>query len=226
GFLLTGNSNNSAWVLRLDKKLNVIWEQRLNYHSLPAQIRSSICTFDENIFFVGTLEESNENKMWIGGITSKGEKIFDKIFPVSQATEGASIIEINEKTLGICGYHNHPRNRENGFFCTVDRSGNLLKYSSVGGREFDKLNDLTLLFNGDVALVGTSNSFSRGARRSSAWTVILNKKMNTDMNRTAGKTIANPMSNITVANFQTLPQLCCNEQTAAFWQLVFQVKKF
>ncbi len=192
GFLLTGNSNNSAWVLRLDKKLQVVWEQRLNYHSLPAQIRSAVCTFDESLFFVGTLEESNENKMWIGGISSKGEKIFDKIFPVSQATEGASIVEINEKTLGICGYHNHPRNRENGFFCTIDRSGNPLKYSSVGGREFDKLNDLTLLFNGDIALVGTSNSFSRGARRSSAWTVVLSKKNDYKYDPNGGKNSSKP----------------------------------
>jgi Caspase domain len=176
GFLLSGNSGKEAWVVRLDKKNNVVWEKKLNFQSLPAQIRAATCTADEKLFFVGTLEELGENKMWLGGISAEGDKIFDKIFPVSQATEGASIIELDKKTLGICGYHTHQENRENGFFCTIDHAGNLIHYNSIGGREQDRLSDLTLLFNGDIALTGHSNSFARGARRTSAWTIILDKK--------------------------------------------------
>lgn len=176
GFLLSGNSGKEAWVVRLDKFLKIVWEKKLAFHNLPAQIRSAVLTVDENLFFVGTLAELGENKMWLGGVNASGNKIFDKIFPVSQATEGTGIIEIDDEILGITGYHTDERNRENGFFCTIDHSGNLINYTSVGGREQDRLNDLTLLYNGDIALTGHSASFSRGARRISAWTIVLNKK--------------------------------------------------
>lgn len=176
GFLLSGNSGKEAWVVRLDKFLKIVWEKKLAFHNLPAQIRSAVLTDDESLFFVGTLAELGENKMWLGGVNAAGNKVFDKIFPVSQATEGTGIIEIEDKTLAITGYHTDERNRENGFFCTIDHSGNLINYTSVGGREQDRLNDLTLLYNGDIALTGYSSSFARGARRISAWTIVLNKK--------------------------------------------------
>ncbi len=175
GFLLAGNAGNQAWFVRVNRLGEVIWEKKLQYHRLWTQVNGAVLTFDNQLFATGYVLDGVNRQMWLASFDANGNKIWDKIIPATEASEGLDIALMDDKTLGITGYVYDAKQRENGFFSKIDRNGNQLFYQSLGGREDDRLSGLKTLNNGKIALVGRGKSFERGSRRDRAWTLILNK---------------------------------------------------
>ena len=179
-WLLAGNSGNRAWFVRVNRLGEVVWDKKLQYHRLLTQVNSAILTFDNQLFATGYVLDGVNRQMWLAAFDVEGNKIWDKIIPATEASEGLDIAVIDDKTLGITGYVYDAKQRENGFFSKIDRNGNQLAYQSLGGREDDRLFGLKTLSNGKIVLVGRGKSFERGSRRDRAWTLILNKDGTTD----------------------------------------------
>lgn len=175
GFLLIGNSDNQAWLVRVSLAGQVIWDKKIQYHRLFTQAKSAVLTFDNQVFITGYVLDGDNRQMWLTSFNTDGIKIWDKIIPAMEGIEGADIAALDSKTLGIVGYVRDPERRENGFFSKIDRNGNQMVYKSFGGREDDRLLGLNTLSNGKVILVGRGKSFERGSRRDRAWTIIVDK---------------------------------------------------
>lgn len=169
--IVVGNSGEQAWVLRISPQFKVLWQKKVQYHGLLTQAMGATIAGEDEVFISGYAVEENSRKMWLASFDAKGEVSWSKIFPTAQAVEGANIIRINEESLGITGYVNTPDHREEGFFCRIDLKGNVQAYKTLGGREDDRLNNLCLLYNGEIALVGQGQSFVRGSRRPTVWVV-------------------------------------------------------
>lgn len=167
--ILIGNSGEQAWVLRIDVHLKVLWQKKVQYHGLETQALGATLAGDEQVFISGYAVEESSRKMWVAAFDAKGTQSWGKIFPAAEATEGANIINIDEKSLGITGYVQTPNHREEGFFCRIDLNGNVQAYKTLGGREDDRLSNLCLLHNGEIGLIGHSQSFIRGSRRPTVW---------------------------------------------------------
>lgn len=179
-FLITGNSGNQAWLVRVNREGKVIWDKKWQYHRLVTQIKSAVLTFDNQIFATGYVLDGDNRQMWLASFDADGNKTWDKIIPATEGIEGADIAVIDAKTLGIVGYMFDSERRENGFFSKIDRNGNQLAYQSLGGREDDRLFSLKVLNNGKIALTGRGKSFERGSRRDRVWTLLLDKNGKTD----------------------------------------------
>lgn len=169
--IIVGNSGEQAWVLRINAQLKVLWQKKVQYHGLPTQALGATLGGAEQVFISGYAEEESSRKMWLAAFDGKGSQSWGKIFPAAEATEGANIIRIDEKSLGVTGYVNSRDHREEGFFCRIDLNGNVQAYKTIGGREDDRLSNLCLLYNGEIALIGQSQSFARGSRRPTVWAV-------------------------------------------------------
>lgn len=173
---LAGNSGTKAWVVRLNAALEVDWERKLQYHQLPTHIAASTQTPEGDFFVTGGIEELDRRHLWVAGFDQAGQQIMEKIYPTSQAEAGTGITALDAGTLAIVGTVNDPRNRENGFVSILDRTGVMRQYLPLGGREYDRLNTLTRLTNGQLLAGGGSASFERGSRRISAWLNLLDSE--------------------------------------------------
>ncbi len=173
--LAVGNISSKAWLVMTTSSGNIIWEKVIQHNGKFTNINHAIMVKDQ-LFTVGYVEEKGIKSMWMAAFNKQGTKLWEKVIPTKTAAEGYKILQINEERLGIVGYAKDHNIRENGIYYTIDYSGNLANYVSVGGREDDRFLDAYLLQNGRIAAVGRSKSFSRGSRRDRIWTVILNEK--------------------------------------------------
>jgi Caspase domain len=169
GLAVIGNYDQSAWLLRLDGTGKTLWEKKIQYHRLATKAHSAVLTFDNEIFIVGKTTENGIEHLWFAGYDADGKLISETIFPTDEAKDGQAIVELDRETLAIAGNVYDPRERENGFYCTVRKTGELIAYKSLGGREPDAIFGLLRSWNGALVTAGSGRSFERGSRRDRAW---------------------------------------------------------
>ncbi|MBK9337883.1 MAG: hypothetical protein IPM98_15590 [Lewinellaceae bacterium] len=165
---LAGNSGPSAWLLRLNPALEVVWERRLQYHRLPTRAAAAVLTPEGSFFAVGATEKFGRQHLWVAGVNADGQQIIEK-YPASQAEEGTAIAALDSGMFAIVGNVRDPRDRENGFLSLLSQNGEMPLYQPLGGREFDAVQSVLRLHNGQLLTAGGSASFERGSRRISAW---------------------------------------------------------
>lgn len=170
---LSGNSENKAWLVRLNADFKVVWERKVQYHQLATSTAAAALLPDGTYYVVGGVEEMDRKHLWVAGFDSSGRILMDKIYPASQAEYGTAIAVADTQLLAITGIVNDPFDRENGFVSLLDRSGVMQHYQSMGGREYDRVNALIRLRSGQLLSGGGSASFERGSRRLSAWIGLL-----------------------------------------------------
>lgn len=170
---LAGNSGEQVWLVRLTPALEVAWERRVQYHQLPTRATAAALLPTGELFVTGGIEELDRRHLWVAGFDTTGRPLMEKIYPTSQAENGTGIAVVDTELLAIVGTVDDPRNRENGFVSILDRTGVMRHYQPLGGREFDQINTLTRLHNGQLLAGGGSASFERGSRRMSAWLSLL-----------------------------------------------------
>jgi hypothetical protein len=183
---LAGNSGDWGWLVRLSATQEVLWERRLNYHNLPLRVAAATLAPDGAFFLTGSVRELNRNHCWVAGYDTDGKPLLETIFPNTQAEAGTGIAAPDATTLAIAGNIYDPAGRENGFLALIDRSGSQLHYQQHGGREFDRLNSLILLYNKRLLVGGGSASFERGSRRISALLKIIDDEGKTETERYYG----------------------------------------
>ncbi|MBX2892948.1 MAG: caspase family protein [Saprospiraceae bacterium] len=166
---LAGNSGQSAWLLRLNPALEVVWERRLQYHRLPTLATAAALTPEGTFFAVGTAEEFGRQHLWVVGLDADGQQLMEKIYPTSQAEQGTAIAALDSNMFAIVGNVYDPRDRENGFLSILGHNGKMHLYQPLGGREFDATHAVLRLHNGQLLTAGGSASLERGSRRISAW---------------------------------------------------------
>lgn len=174
GVWLAGNSRSQAWVVRLDASLQVLWEKRVHYHLLPTRAVAATLSADGDFFITGEVKEQGHNHLWVAGFAENGQQVMDKTFPSNQAESGAAIVALKERRLAVAGAVYSGAERENGFLTILHQNGVMLNYTALGGREYDQVQALVRLHNGQLLSAGGSASFERGSRRISAWMALLN----------------------------------------------------
>jgi hypothetical protein len=170
---LSGNSENKAWLVRLNADFRVVWERKVQYHQLATNTTAAALLPDGTYYVVGGVEEMDRKHLWVAGFDTSGRILMDKIYPASQAEYGTAIAVADTHLLAITGIVNDPLDRENGFVSLLDRSGVMQHYQPMGGREYDRINALIRLRSGQLLSGGGSASFERGSRRLSAWIGLL-----------------------------------------------------
>lgn len=176
GLFLAGNSGEAGWIIRLDDRDSILWEKKIQYHRQPTSIKTALLTKAGEWFVMGSTIESGLPKLWLAGYDAQGDMIIETTFPWKDATGGVSLVELDHNKLAIAGNVVDPDDRENGFICVIKKNCEVLHYELVGGRDFDELNNMIQMPNGDLLASGSSRSFERGSRRTSGWVVRLNKK--------------------------------------------------
>ncbi len=174
---VAGNSGNAAWVLRLNRNLDVLWEQRIHYHHLPTRAYSACLTRKGDFYIVGNIEEADRQQAWLIGFDPQGKQTLEKTYPHTIAQRGAFLRELSDSYFVMAANTYSPDNREQGAICVLSKTGEHLHYLSLGGREFDQLHFAYCLSNDYLLVGGSSASLERGSRRLSGWAVVLEPQL-------------------------------------------------
>ena len=173
GYIVAGSSNGHAWALRLSRQREIVWEKKWRHEQWPTFVRTALLTSDGQIYLGGYTEQQRGRHGWLAALSLEGNKVLEQSLDARQAAACQSLVEIDAVTLALAGEVNNPQTRDDGFFCKINRKGNILAYTAFGGREHDRVFDMKADYLGGFLLVGESYSFDRGARRSKAWAVVL-----------------------------------------------------
>jgi hypothetical protein len=176
GYLLAGQSNRNAWVIRLAATGEILWDKRWQYQKKVTTIHSAVLIRDGQLIVGGSLLDENGYQPWVAGLSMDGQLLFQKQY--DQLKEGMihDLVEIDATTIAVAGEAELSDKRKDGFFARINLQGQIQDIQTFGGRENDQLFHISRGVDGGFLLSGKSYSFERGARRSKAWMVALDKK--------------------------------------------------
>jgi len=164
GFILTGETGNDVYNLKLDSLGNIDWEQRTSYGGYERN-RDVIQDSDGGFVFIGytdgfgaggsdklvTKRDISGNDVWGWAIGDTGNDY------------GYGIVKDTDGGYAICGASNS--NSAGGYdlnFSKLD-AGGISQYGwNMGGTDDDYGRDLTLTHDSGYVIVGYTNSFGAG----------------------------------------------------------------
>lgn len=184
GFLLVGSSdsedvdvtNNKGsydiWLVKLDLNGHLIWEKSLGGREIDAA-HTILKTNDNHFLLVGETRSSDADitqqhggaDMWILKITNQGQVLWQKTYggtnfdlakSAVQSSDGNFLIVGNSRSNDEDVTENHGQNDV--WILKINQSGRLLWEKSIGGSDIDLGLDLIELDNGNIIIVGESNS--------------------------------------------------------------------
>lgn len=124
-----------------------------------------------------TGETVGDHFLWYGLADQTGNLIWYQKGPKNMRM-GKSILKESEHVFIIGGEYFDPKNRVDAYIIKIDiQDGNILSKSNYGGKYEDNLNDISYDTEGNLVVVGNTNSHMRGgARRKKAWLVKIDPK--------------------------------------------------
>ncbi|NUQ23845.1 MAG: caspase family protein [Saprospiraceae bacterium] len=178
GYLLAGVSGFQAWALRLDATGKTIWEKKIQHNAMPTIVHSATFTLDNRLYLAGYVKEKKGDRLWVACLDAAGGKLlFERTYLKEQESAGLDITTLDEHTIGITGWINSRKSRQDGFLLRLSAANGEAKgWYPLGGRENDLLRQVLRLHDDRLCFVGRSKSFQRGSRRNRAWVLMSDGK--------------------------------------------------
>lgn len=173
GWMLAGNKGPNAWVARLSATSELLWEKSWQSKGSPSQIKAAVLSWDDRFYITGSVATPQGKQWWAAQLALDGSIRWEKHYSPEQGTSANSICLYNHHTLAMAGEVAGPGLRPDGFVALMDAAGVVLQHQRLGGREADVAHQLARRADGGLLVLGESQSFQRGARRSQAWLVAL-----------------------------------------------------
>lgn len=233
GYVVTGYTNSNdgdifgnhgsvdAWVVKLDKNGNKIWQTILGGSARDFAF-SIIETSDGNCIMAGQTDSKDgdvnhnygNNDAWLVKLDENGKKLWQKTFGGTNSEGANSIIETpngeyvvagwtNSNDWDVTGYHAGSGmlvGSTDGWMIRINKDGNLLWNKAFGGSNTDVINSVVQGMNNSYTIVGhTKSKFSGdvGANKGNedVWAINLDKDGRIIWSKTFGG------SNNDIANF-------------------------
>ena len=167
------------WILKLDENGNLVWEKTFGgssdeaAYSIQEGFTSSIITSDNTILMTsytrsddGDVSDktiSSYPEIWVINVDLDGNLLWEEtyIFDQVSSTEAYDVTETSNGDFVIAGTVNHNSNTigfQDFFILRIDSNGNLLWDKNYGGTDSDVAQSVVELVNGDIMVVGTTES--------------------------------------------------------------------
>lgn len=178
GFLAAGISGPYAWALRLDASGRIVWEKKIQHNGMFTAVGSAMLTADDRLWLAGYVKTKKGERLWAASLdATNGKTIIDKLLLKDQPGMALDIDMLDEHTLGITGWTQSRKNREDGFLMRLSAlNGEVKGWYPIGGREDDQLSQFVRLHDNRLCFAGRGKSFQRGSRRDRAWVILSDGK--------------------------------------------------
>lgn len=169
-YVLSGNESGKS-ILAFYHQKKLIRKHILKDNDM--EIRDIYFTSDQKILMVG--ESKTDHYLWYSMIDLDGKQIWNKKGPNGYRA-GKSIIKLPDGNFAIGGEYYDTQKRIDAYIIKINPiDGNILSKSFYGGKYEDNFGDLVTDNEGQIYLVGNTNSHIRGgARRTKAWMIKIN----------------------------------------------------
>src|SRR5690606_11289815 len=97
---------------------------------------------------------------WIVKTNLLGDTLWTKTIGGALSDKAKALIETNDSNLVVVGQKNTLTDSTQAHVITLDKNGNTLWQNSYGGVGFETTNDIIQSQDGNLALVGSSNSLN------------------------------------------------------------------
>ena len=203
GFILIGSSdsddvditNNKGgydfWIVKVDTNGNMVWEKSFGGSQID-EARSITKTVDGNYLIVGDSRSNDQDvsnskgaaDMWLIKISGSGNLIWEKSFGgssfdvtrnISPTADGGFLLSGSSRSQD--GDVETNKGQNDVWIVKIDNSGNIEWQKTVGGSDIDFAYNAVELNNGDIIVVGESNSNDGDILENKGFTDILITKI-------------------------------------------------
>jgi len=203
GFILIGSSdsddvditNNKGgydfWIVKVDINGNMVWEKSFGGSQID-EARSITKTADGNYLIAGDSRSNDQDvsnskgaaDMWLIKISDSGNLIWEKSFGgssfdvarnISSTADGGFLLSGSSRSQD--GDVEFNKGQNDVWLVKIDNSGNIEWQKTLGGTDIDFAYDAVELTNGDIIVVGESNSGDGDILENKGFTDILITKI-------------------------------------------------
>lgn len=165
--LLLGPKNNGITndvrVFRLDAQGQVIWQK--TYNSPYNDNGLDIAAIGNDTYFLLGRRQDGDDDFLLMKIDGQGNVLSTQTYGSPQYEEAHSIYKTKDGNFILCGHSSGVDPLHDLYLLKIDVAGNLLFEKYYGGAAHDGGTDAAELPNGDLILVGETNSDGNGSRR-------------------------------------------------------------
>ena len=165
--LLLGPVNNGVTndvrVFRLDSQGQIIWQK--TYNSPYNDKGIDIAAIGNDTYFLLGRRQDGDDDFLVMKIDGQGNVLTTQTYGTPQYEEAHSIYKTQDGNFIICGHSSGVDPLHDLYLLKIDVAGNVLFEKHYGGAAHDGGTDAAELSNGDLILVGETNSDGNGSRR-------------------------------------------------------------
>jgi hypothetical protein len=189
-YLITGRYEpgiggyNLVYAIMIDSSGNSIWEY--TYGINPSQGQSATYDSIESVIYIVGLAQVSTSDVYLVKVDTLGNMIWENYYDLGGSESGIRIKIKNSNEILVLGSSTgfSGNGMHDGFLMNVDSTGSTHWLKNYGGPLQDIFNDIRLLPDSGILVLGTSNSIS-GAN-TDAWLLRLNKLGDTLWTKTFG----------------------------------------
>ena len=169
-----------VWVLKLDKNASVKLNKTYDI-SQSDVAHTVVMTSNGDIIVAGESGNNDARDFLVLRLDEDGNLKWQKTFDKKYEDRAYAVAVVPNGDIVVAG---QTKNEEDDVYdawvIRLDSNGNIIWQKLFGGSEEDGINSITVLSNGDIVLVGYTNSF--GASNMDAWILVLGSSGNVKWN--------------------------------------------
>lgn len=204
GYLMIGSSDSKdvdiknnrgsydVWVVKIDKSGTLLWEKSFGGEEID-EAYQIIKTFDDNFLIVGETRSSDQDisfqkggaDIWVLKINPDGKILWQKTYggssfdvakAITSTNDGNYIIAGNTRSIDKDVINNSGENDV--WVIKINPEGEIFWQKTIGGSQIDLANDVTVLNDDTIVVVGESNSNDKEIKENKGFSDLLIIQLN------------------------------------------------
>ena len=163
-FVIVGETTGQSTIFKLQADGKVLWEQKFN--PAPSSTLSVAITRDGNYVCSGVTGRQDNKLGFAACFTPAGKRLWNQTFQYGELNDGTDLIQKKDGGFIITGIANTMQGRKDLYIINMDEKGRSTKPYFYSGHGDDSGLSIVETFDKNFIVTGTSQSYTRGARRS------------------------------------------------------------
>ena len=181
-----------VWVVKIDKSGTLLWEKSFGGEEID-EAYQIIKTFDDNFLIVGETRSSDQDisfqkggaDIWVLKINPDGKILWQKTYggssfdvakAITSTNDGNYIIAGNTRSIDKDVINNSGENDV--WVIKINPEGEIFWQKTIGGSQIDLANDVTVLNDDTIVVVGESNSNDKEIKENKGFSDLLIIQLN------------------------------------------------
>jgi len=195
-----GAGLDDAWVFKLDSNGNILWQKTYGGSNIDEAYAVALTPRGDIVIAGNTMSfGAGSEDVWVLKLNDNGSVIWARTYGGGKCDRASSVTISSYGDIIVAGYTKSfgVGNSDVWVLC-LDKQGNIKWQKTYGGSNGDYANGVGIMPNGDIVVVGDTNS--SGVGYYDAWILMLDKEGNIEWQKTYGGPYTDVATAVTVAS--------------------------